>query len=101
MKIEELKDSRMFWSDMFVNGCKCYNTHLDYVWVSEYYKKDLRPDGELLIFIKYNGWHYQEMFTTMCLDTFTKDEFEDYIDDLFIRALKQSESLTIKKENNL
>ncbi len=93
MKIEELKSSGLLWGDMFINGCKCYNTHLDCVWVSEYYKKDLRPDGELLIFIKYNGWYYQEIITTICLDSFTKDEFENYIDNLFIYNLKKSESL--------
>lgn len=94
MKIQQLKESDKVWGDMFINGCKCYNTHLDNVWISEYSDVDLRLDDLLVIIIKYNGFTYQEMLGKMCLDSFSKDEFIDYIDNLF----KEIERLTIKNK---
>ena len=94
MRLEELKKSDKVWGNMFINGCKCYNTHLDNVWISEYSDVDLRTDGLLVIIINYNGFTYQEMLSAIYLDTFSKDEFIDYIDNLF----KGIERLTIKNK---
>lgn len=90
MKIEDLKESGKVWGDMFINGCKCYNTHLENVYISEYLDRDLREDGLLVIIIKCSGFTYQEMFSKMCFDAFSKCEFIDYIDILFKDVLEKT-----------